>query len=852
MYFPERLNGGLVTAIDPAELEPGELTRADNCIYMPRDTGIYRAPGQSPFGFYSSGSPASSQPINALTCIRFAGGQQYLLGQTGSELVYRDPESSGNATVLHSAYSTGTDFTSIHFKNRWYLFNGVNDNIVIKPGPIYRRHGLNPVTSPPAGSTASSSFALDTSGTYEYWYTEVAKYGDTDEVESAYVADKPTLIQVTSPTSSHAPVLTFPAQPINPETTHYRIYRSASLHVAGDAYVFPNGYQVGEISTGTTSWCDGGTPTGSSGYAASYDSDTTNPFVGSHPAGSGEFLTETAATGAANGTGSVYTNTSPGTTKNGRALMLYNFGLAPSGNILGLTVDVVAKASDVSKTTLYVSVCKRTSANVGENFPAAVGYPNGYNPRNARRALTGLSTGFTTLSAGSATDDWLPSVYDWTSDVVGSSAFAVTVWAEFAAGTPSSANVHIDSVKVTVTSNAASDQEFGKVYDYITLELDGEQIDFSAGLVPPKASCATVFQNSIVMNDVDNPRRIVWTNPGEGDSAPTDAYYLDDFGGNLSDEITYLGTASGRCVVGMSGSTWRVNYLPNENDASINRGDAVSPLSTTVGIPNSRATCNFIMADGTEGIAWANATGLYATDGLTVVPLAEGMDWAAIIGDSFNVSVIKELINDPGTETLRLLLGTGSEYCVSYARAHRTRFGGKWTGPNVKKLGLRSAACATVVHMDSGAYVPFYGLAGTASSATADIMRDDANDTGYITDIAASSGGGMVVQTRDIYPGGLDKEIDIHDVAWYGLNIDGETDSPDCDVTLYKSALREPVQTEVLEPSSSESGGKLLIASVTNGRCSGASVKFEPSTPDRIKLYSAHLRLEGFGEIDNA
>lgn len=855
MYFEEKLSGGLVTSIDPAELEPGELVRADNCLYFPTDTAVYRAPGLQAHGYFPSSSVAQ-QALYDLVPVRFEGGQQYLVAQTADSLYYIDPETSG-ALTSGTPFTSGAAITAVHFANRWYFFNGVNDNVVMASGPRWRRHGLNPITSPPAGSTASSAFALSTSGTYEYWYTEVAKYAEGDEVESAFTGT-PTRVLVADPTSAHAPVLTFPSQPLNTEATHYRIYRGAARYVAGEPSNFPIGYMVGERTTATTGtetvpvWTNGGTPANSSGYAASYDADTTNPFVGSHPAGTGEFVTETAVTGAPNSTGTVYQNTAPGSTKNGRMLMVYNFGLLPAGNILGLTVDVVAKATDPTKTTLYASVCERSSANTGVKLGAAAGYTS-YNPQHNRRAFTGLGTSFGTLSVGSATDDWLPSVYSWTADQVASSAFAVCLWAEFAAGTPSSATITIDSVKLTVRSNSASDDEFGRVYDSIALELGGESLNFSAKMPPPKASVGTVFQNSLVTNDVANPRRVVWSNPGEPDSFVPDAYYLDDFGGNQSDEIKYIGVVSGRCVVAMLGSCWRINYLPNENDASIVRGDAVSPISTSDGVANPRAACTFSMPGMGEVIALAGASGIFVTDGLTLEPISDGLDWGSIIGSPPNVSNIKALINEPGTKTLRLLLGTGDEYCMSYARKHRTRFGGKWTGPNAKRWNTRKPSGAAAVRLASGIHAPFYCYASSASSAVPSIARDDAQDTGYSSRIRATDNNYAVIQTRDLYPGGRDAELELHDLMWYGEALDqsADTPSPLSLIDITRHFLNEPSETDRAE-SAANSGAKLVCASITEGRCSGFSVKMIPFFDLFGRLYSVHPNVEGFGSADNA
>lgn len=861
MYTTEPLSGGLVTARDPAFLMPGELQRAENAFYFPNDDAIYRAPGISSRANYFTGITSGTQKaINSLVAVRFDGGQQYIIGQGTDALAYFDPEVGGNMLEAFTGYSTADRLNAVHFKNHWYLFNGVNDNLVFKTGGVVRRHGLLPVTSAPTTSDSGTPFSLGTnsSGIYEYWYTEVAKYGDGDDVECAYSATNPVLYTVQLPTSSHAPRITFPA-PFNPnEATHRRVYRSASLHVANDAYIFPTGYMVAELPISTTSWVDGGTATNSSSFASSADSDVARYDSGAPVIYNGTFTDEinAATSGVDVATFDRGTAASPNTTRSRavRSFMIWNYALSTSGSITGITVDIRCRATQPSNSKIWLALAKRTSANTAEPMASLSGFSGVLQTSSLTKDVVGLSSTMSTYSIGSSNDDWLPADYAWTTDVVNSSAFAVIVNAEMVSPATSASKIEIESVKLTVTHSGSDSIVYGKTYDAITIEQDGEQVSFSANQLPPKASMGAAFQSSLVTNTIEKPRVVVWSNPGDADSFPTDAYYLDEFAGKEGDEITFIGTVNERLIVGMRGSIWRVNYLPNENDASINRGDAVSPISTSVGIVHSKAACTFVTSNGTEGLAFVSPNGIFATGGADISPIGGDLKWVGtngvIAATSFDVSQVKCLFNDPATQTIRLLVADGNEYAMSYAARHRKELGGKWTGPIDYSVGTRRPNSGVNVRLSTGAYLTHYGYSSTATSGVPSVWREDPSDTPYANSLQGTNAK-MVVRTRDLYPADLQGEVQLHGILWHGERLSGATTGPDCTGTIYMNFLQSSSTTAAIEPVAG-TNAKLLFASVADGRCNGFSVELTQTTSDAIKLHKILSRLESFGEVDYA
>lgn len=116
----ELFNGGLVTARHPALLAPGELQRADDCVYREKDPAIWRAPGRTQYGTLVSGSPVlglAPMPFEnglASKILGFAGTTLYTLplDSTGTAV---STELSGPGIILQGTVaivSTHSEFTA--------------------------------------------------------------------------------------------------------------------------------------------------------------------------------------------------------------------------------------------------------------------------------------------------------------------------------------------------------------------------------------------------------------------------------------------------------------------------------------------------------------------------------------------------------------------------------------------------------------------------------------------------------------------------------------------------------------------------------------------------------------------
>jgi hypothetical protein len=104
--FTEFFNGGLVTARHPALLNPGELQRADDCVYREKDPSIWRAPGRTNYG-----TAVASSAVLGLGYLPFENGRtSKVIAYAGATLYSLSVYDT--ASGLIGAGATGAQFTS--------------------------------------------------------------------------------------------------------------------------------------------------------------------------------------------------------------------------------------------------------------------------------------------------------------------------------------------------------------------------------------------------------------------------------------------------------------------------------------------------------------------------------------------------------------------------------------------------------------------------------------------------------------------------------------------------------------------------------------------------------------------
>ena len=94
----EPLDGGLVTIRDAAALQPGELSYAHNCLYLPGKGALQRARGRSVFGTVS----ATAVDVIGLRDIQFDNSDHDLIALASATLFKSAVGDAGAAPVARS------------------------------------------------------------------------------------------------------------------------------------------------------------------------------------------------------------------------------------------------------------------------------------------------------------------------------------------------------------------------------------------------------------------------------------------------------------------------------------------------------------------------------------------------------------------------------------------------------------------------------------------------------------------------------------------------------------------------------------------------------------------------------
>lgn len=777
----EPLDRGLVTIRDPALLKPGELSFIRNAVYLPGSNALQRARGRSAFGT----ATASALDVSGLRDLKFDNGNHYLFAHVSASYVSAIVGDTGTFGVVVSGIGVGTQLEAVQYRNRYFLFNGTTSSVTsigtnrvaylsataAANTPLTRQHGLLPVFSAPPVVTSVGTFTqpvANATAYYEYWTTEVARVtndGVPLVLESTFdTGAGPTTVLVSGATV--VPTISMPAVRNPKITTHWRIYRSPVKSTATEKK-FPSGFLIGEHSTATASASDS-----TATVATTYAFPTTYNTPGQVWANGTQ--ANVSALGADDNASCTIVG---GADLDSYGQACYTFGFTPfSGTIVGIEVS----------TEVYIS-------NGSGNIPITITiYPN-RNPADGgvagdatatrnRWASKTLHTTDTTApgtvyTVGGPTDRWFAANIPPLVDSEVNANFTVVLSAVLVNQTLS-----VDYVKVRFYHSAS----FDSVIPFPTVVYTFGDQTFQVGknYPPPSSSTGALFQDTLVVNDVDNPSQIRWSSPGEPESFPP-VYYLD-FETRENDRVQFIGVVNNRLIVGLDSSLWRVNYLPSERDATFDRGNAVEAITRNYGIVNPMCACVFGTDGQQERLAFVSTQGIHATDGFNLETYSDGLDWrgdrdtVGIANTSTGNYVPQTLINDRERQELLFYfrndaVGTGGRYfCLHFQYNElvdgKPRVSGMVTMENNNNLvgGANQRAVpksAWAVPRNTGVTDVFIGY-GTAANASASAFGAGMayRETG--TSIP-SSYAGMVYQTRRLFLAGMGNEWKLNELYGY-------------------------------------------------------------------------------------
>lgn len=745
----EPLDQGLVTARDQALLQPGELAKADNCVYMPNDPNIRKTKGRTVF----NSTPITGAPIvKGLRLLNFDQATPLLVAHVGSDYQYAamTGETGGPFAALATGVGSGTTLEAIQYNDKHYLLNGVGpQNYVVKSDGTTRLQGLQPVVNAPVVGSVSGSWNLALGVGYYYFFTvELVNPDSADEIESGNFATDGDILgavfQFTSSNISNTSVtVTRPyvdgtglLSTLNPTATHWRIYM-AGPYQSPQAPPRSDFFAVGStVDIGTSIVTIGNTlATGTNDRVPTADS-ITNLGGWTAPANA-EGSTGADFTGANNNVGAT-------TATQNVSTRWRTFGFAGlSGTFNGITV--LAKV--------------RGGGSIGQ-FKVGIRLTwNGGVSLTNEQVITCDVSGSSFFDRAQSFASWRVLTFGGPNNPWGRTWTLGTDFTDANFGVivryagSSGPTIHLDYLKVTVhsASSSASANQItkGKQFPVSIISVAGITTTQSSHGLPPVATTGEIFEDQLVTNDVADASRIVYSLPTQPDYFPL--LYFINFETKQTDEVTLVKRLGDKLLVGQKTQLFRVNYLPRETDSEFDRGRCYETVSEGQGVTGVQAAATFTAPGGPLLMAFVSYSGIHVTDGFQVDTLVDDLDWANTVdlptaADTADYLKNAILVDYPQNYWLVLYYtpvgGTTNTKALvlHYHPSHRKQSGKlKVTGP------LTVAALSATLGRVSDSPVLLTGSTGGLVYV---------EDRGY----TQNQGGTLAVdvRTREMYPWGMD------------------------------------------------------------------------------------------------
>jgi len=280
-------------------------------------------------------------------------------------------------------------------------------------------------------------------------------------------------------------------------------------------------------------------------------------------------------------------------------------------------------------------------------------------------------------------------------------------------------------------------------FPIVVVSIAGEQASAGRNGEPPAATSADVFEDSLVMNDVNDKRKVRFSYTLEPHAFPSPFYI--NFETKTQDEIIGVRALGQRLGVVLKNSIWRVNWLPNQGDADFARGRVKDVVCEDFGADSPRAFAKFDMPGMGPMLAFANSTGVYTTDLYTWRGITNHIDFTGIYDPI--------LVNNPDAWRLELYYRAQGEVFrtkalyLHYHTSHLTDGDMAVTGPIDRPGGVVAA-------------IPVRLEGGKRIVVTADRFGSFYYDgRGYADEAPGSPTLIMDVESREIYPAGMTGEI---------------------------------------------------------------------------------------------
>lgn len=741
--FPEPLNGGLVTARDPALLEPGELTQADDAVYYPNDPAIHKVKARTK---YNAAALGGAGVVKGLRFLEFDAGNSYLLAHESNDLylsALADETGSFATSILD--VGSGSTLDAVHHGNRYVALIGDTANRIINPDTSSRVHGLAPVTRLPTGvepgapAIGSGTFNAELgTGFFFFITTEVVNDGQNPPIESTFTGTPATATSALTTPSSQTYVITKPAT-VNSGATKWRVYMSQFPQTNPTPAPNLNTFRlVGEANISDTT-ITVGNAAGSAGLFPT--ADTT--IVAGWSAPTAAYTDNNIGT----------RNSVDGATQDYRVFRLSDgtgTGFAGlGGTVRGIQVFVKFRIPDYTPLKRIPKMTVKISPDNGANF-----FGNEY---TITTDVVGSVAAYQLTSFGGPTNLWGRT---WALGDFSDANFLVRLlYGLKNVTTGGNAILDVDYIQVYVftTSTTPSVNVLGQSFRTVNVSVAGITSTFGADGQPPVATTGDMFEGQMVLNDTQDQSIVRYSLPEYIESFPS--IYLLNFETKVQDFVTCIRRLGNKLIVGLKQQLYRINYLPRETDAEFDRGRAYEAISETEGIVGTQASCLFSPDGGALLLAYISHAGPRYTDGFQSFSLSDDLDWGATVrlpvaGSATNYLANCILVNyavlqqiwfyytPPGQTTNTKAL------VFHYNKAHRKAGGTyKVTGP------ISVSALSGTPGRIAGNEILLTGQSGGFTYV---------EDRGY-TD-AAGGTLGFAVKTREIYTTGVGRTATVENL----------------------------------------------------------------------------------------
>jgi hypothetical protein len=729
------LDGGLVNSRDRSLLRPGELARANNCYHKPENPALYKHRGRAAY------SATQAQAVLGLKYMEFDSITARLVqvrstGAAGVLSVSPFTAETGTWTDFADAIAIPTGLDSVYFQDRHVLLIGANTttgdllgrNLAFLGNNTVRRHGLAPVVSPPALALVTGSWPNNEDfplGWYFFITTEVTdESGETAPyfLESAWEGETFAAINVNS--TANSVQVTFPAQ------TNLGQYGDTATGIIQARRVYMAG-PIGEIDPVQVNRPPN-PPLSLFKLVAQAPIGQASTVVGAVTLQN--FNVPGTASGTATNPNNAKVDDGVNTTfATGQTLDTSNYGLAVSGVVTGIRVEIKYKAVT---SNISVGICKAVPTVIG-----------------TAKTLLINSASYKIESFGGDGDLFGSAPGTYTAADVNAATFGVHIVAT------SAISLSIDYVRIQVFSTSGVNNiPFGQLFPFITIPISGgTTVLYPSNSEPPTASTGDVFEGQMVLNDVDKPGEIVYSQPDRPEYFPKP--YRMRIDPKHRDVVTCVRTLGEVVLIGMQKCLWKINKLPREEDSFFETGRIKNEISPDKGVVNTNAIATFSTPGRPILAAFVSLNGIHYTDGYNVDTLIAGIDWYGMVNADRLSSCW--LVNYPKEHLLVFgYVPAGDESStrptkrlILHYHPSQTLEGGKLkvTGP----IDLAAAAGAPAFLANKHIFVT-----GHTNGATY------VEDRGWQDAAAANANLIMSIVTRDMCPTGVGMQATVERVWW--------------------------------------------------------------------------------------